>query len=66
MAELIFLLVFSMVLFFSGVTMLTLAFAVGVSFMVMILFGMLGMVFRLLPWLIIIVIAVWLYKKYID
>ncbi len=66
MAELIFLLVFSMVLFFSGVTMLTLAFAVGVSFMVMILFGMLGMVFRLLPWLIIIVIAVWLYKKYIH
>ncbi len=65
MAELFFLFVFSMILFFSGVTILTLGFAVAATFFIMILFGMLGMVLHLLPWILVIAAGVWLYKKYV-
>ncbi len=64
MFELLFLFVFLGVLFFTGVTMLTVFLAIGVSFFMMFLMGMLGFALKLLPWIIVIAIGVWLYKNY--
>ncbi|GAL08399.1 probable exported protein YPO0318 [Photobacterium aphoticum] len=54
MVELLFLLAFAGVLFFTGISIVGMALAVAVGFVVMAVAGMIGMVFKLLPWLILI------------
>ncbi|MGF1716100.1 envelope stress response protein PspG [Photobacterium chitinilyticum] len=62
MIELLFLLSFAVVLIFTGVSLVGMAFAVLAGFVVMALAGMIGVMFKLLPWLILIGVAVWLYR----
>lgn len=62
MIELLFLLSFAVVLIFTGVSLVGMAFAVLAGFMVMALAGMVGIMFKLLPWLILIAVVVWLYR----
>ena len=62
MAELLFLLAFAGVLFFTGISIVGMALAVAVGFVVMAVAGMIGMVFKLLPWLILIAVVVWIYR----
>ncbi|WED21585.1 envelope stress response protein PspG [Vibrio sp. JC009] len=62
MLEFVFLLVFLGMLLFTGISMLTILGAMAVSFLVMFLAGMLGFALKLLPWLIVIAIVVWIYK----
>lgn len=64
MFELLFFLIFVSVLFFTGLSMLTVFIAVGASVLVMFLMGMVGFVLKLLPWIIVIAIGVWVYKNY--
>ncbi|GLO59736.1 phage shock protein G [Vibrio sp. MACH09] len=65
MFELLFLFVFLGVLFFTGVTMVTIFLAIGISIFMMFLMGMLGFALKLLPWLIVIALGVWFYKNYV-
>lgn len=65
MFELLFLFVFLGVLFFTGVTMVTVFLAIGISIFMMFLMGMLGFALKLLPWLIVIALGVWFYKNYV-
>ncbi|MGF1774297.1 envelope stress response protein PspG [Vibrio maritimus] len=63
MFELIFVLVFLATLVMTGVTFVTVTMAIVVSFAVMFLLGMVGVVFNLLPYIIAFLIAIWIYKK---
>ncbi|MGF1689082.1 envelope stress response protein PspG [Photobacterium japonica] len=63
MIELLFLLAFAGVLFFTGISIMGMALAVAVGFVAMAVAGMIGMVFKLLPWLILIAVVVWLYRS---
>ncbi len=63
MAELIFLVVFVAVLMVYGVTLLSICVALGIALAVMLLLGMLGIIFKLLPWLILAAIGVWLFQR---
>ncbi|PWI33163.1 envelope stress response protein PspG [Vibrio albus] len=65
MFEFIFLLVFLGMLLFTGVTVITVFLAVGAAFLVMFLFGMLGFALKLLPWLVVIGLAVWFFKNHV-
>lgn len=65
MFELIFILVFVSTLLVTGLTMMTVFAATAVAFVVMTLLGMIGVVFKLLPWLIVIVLGVWFFKNYV-
>ncbi|MDF2155657.1 envelope stress response protein PspG [Vibrio sp. CAU 1672] len=62
MLELIFILVFTATLLVTGLTMATVFAAAGVALMVMFLLGMVGVVFKLLPWLIVIALGIWFFK----
>ncbi|HFQ5404952.1 TPA: envelope stress response protein PspG [Vibrio vulnificus] len=62
MLELIFILVFAATLLVTGITMMTVFAATGIALVVMILLGMLGFVLKLLPWLIVIAVAIWFFK----
>jgi phage shock protein G len=63
MFEFLFLMVFMLVLLFTGISMLTVFAAVAISFVVMFLVGMLGFALKLLPWLLLIALGVWFYKR---
>ncbi|WP_112478489.1 envelope stress response protein PspG [Vibrio variabilis] len=63
MFELIFVLVFLATLVMTGVTFVTVTMAIVVSFAVMFLLGMVGVVLNLLPYIIAFLIAIWIYKK---
>ncbi|MEZ8106807.1 MULTISPECIES: envelope stress response protein PspG [Vibrio] len=65
MFELIFILVFISTLLVTGLTMMTVFAATAVAFVVMTLLGMIGVVFKLLPWIIVIVLGVWFFKNYV-
>ncbi len=58
MFELIFVLIFVATLLVTGITFMTVLVATGVALAVMLLLGMMGVVFKLLPWLIVIAIGV--------
>ncbi|HAS6349639.1 envelope stress response protein PspG [Vibrio sp. IRLE0018] len=62
MLELIFILVFAATLLVTGITMMTVLVATGIALVVMVLLGMLGFVLKLLPWLIVIALAIWFFK----
>lgn len=65
MFELLFFIMFIGILFFTGLSMVTVFIALGVSIFVMFLMGMVGFIIKLLPWIIVIAIGVWVYKNYI-
>ncbi|HAS62135.1 MAG TPA: envelope stress response protein PspG [Vibrio sp.] len=65
MFELIFILVFIATLLVTGITMLTVFAAAGFALVVMVLMGMVGVVFKILPWLIVIAIGVWFFKNHV-
>ncbi|KLN65494.1 MULTISPECIES: envelope stress response protein PspG [Vibrio] len=65
MFELIFIMVFAATLLVTGVTMVTVLAGVAFSLVVMVLLGMVGAVFKLLPWLIVIAIGIWFFKSYV-
>ncbi|UXI01056.1 envelope stress response protein PspG [Photobacterium sp. TY1-4] len=64
MIEFLFLVAFAFVLLFTGVSLLGMALAVFVGFVVMAVVGMLGVVLKLLPWLVLIAVGVWLYRRH--
>lgn len=61
--ELIFLLAFAAILILTGVTMASVLLAIFIGFVVMMVFGMLGLVIKWLPWLIGIALIVALVQK---
>ena len=65
MFELIFVLVFIATLLVTGITMLTVFSAAGFALLVMVLLGMIGAVFKILPWLIVIALGFWFFKNYV-
>lgn len=64
MIEFLFLVAFALVLLFTGVSLVGMAAAVFVGFVVMAVVGMLGVVLKLLPWLVLIAVGVWLYRRH--
>lgn len=65
MFELIFILVFGATLLVTGVTMVTVIAGVALSLLVMVLLGMLSVVLKLMPWLIVIAIGIWFFKNHV-
>ena len=65
MFELIFILVFAATLLVTGVTLATVIAGVLFSFVVMLLLGMVGVVLKLLPWIIVIALGVSFFKTYV-
>lgn len=63
MIELLFLMAFAFVLLFTGISVLGMVLAVAAGFAVMAVVGMIGVMFKLLPWLIVIAIGVWFYRE---
>ncbi|MDO6708795.1 MULTISPECIES: envelope stress response protein PspG [unclassified Photobacterium] len=62
MVEILFLLVFAGVLIMTGVSVLGMVIAMAAGFAVMAFAGLIGVVIKLLPWIILIAIGVWLYR----
>ncbi|MGF1757448.1 envelope stress response protein PspG [Photobacterium sagamiensis] len=63
MIEFLFLIVFAVVLVFTGISMLGVVLAVMAGFAIMAVAGMIGVVIKLLPWIILIAVVVWFYRK---
>lgn len=38
--------------------------SIGLSFLFVLAFGMFAMLIKMLPWLLVIVLGIWLFKKY--
>ncbi len=66
MLELIFILVFAATLLVTGITMMSVLAATGIALVVLFLFGMIGVVFKLLPWLIVIAVGIWFFKNVVS
>lgn len=64
MFELLFLLVFTAVLVFTGISVIGILVAVAAGFALMMVAGMLGLVIKLLPWIIVIAIGVYFYREH--
>ena len=62
MFELIFVLIFVATLLVTGITFMTVLVATGIALAVMLVLGMMGVVFKLLPWLIVIALGIWFFK----
>ncbi|EII3003473.1 envelope stress response protein PspG [Vibrio cholerae] len=62
MFELIFIFVFAATLLVTGITLISVFGAMALAFLVMALFGMLGIVFKLLPWLLVVLVVIWLMR----
>ena len=65
MFELIFILVFGATLLVTVVTMVTVIAGVALSLLVMVLLGMLSVVLKLMPWLIVIAVGIWFFKNHV-
>lgn len=63
MIEFLFLIAFSLVLVFTGVSMIGVLLAVAAGFAIMAVAGMIGIVFKLLPWIALIAVVVWFYRE---
>ncbi|OOF07790.1 phage shock protein G [Salinivibrio sp. MA427] len=63
MIELLFLIGFAVVLFMTGVSIMGMVLAMLAGFAVMMLAGMIGTLLKLLPWLLVIAVVVWLVKR---
>ena len=64
MTEIIFLVAFAAGLFFTGVNLLGVLIALAAGLALMAVFGLLAVVLKLLPWLVLIAIGVWIYRHY--
>ncbi|SUB91656.1 envelope stress response protein PspG [Photobacterium damselae] len=64
MFELLFLLAFTAVLVFTGISVIGILVAVAAGFALMMVAGMLGVVIKLLPWIIVIAIGVYFYREH--
>lgn len=62
MFELIFIFVFAATLLVTGITLMSVFSAMALAFLIMALFGMLGIVLKLLPWLLVVLVVVWLMR----
>ncbi|MFG5040582.1 envelope stress response protein PspG [Vibrio cholerae] len=62
MFELIFIFVFAATLLVTGITLMSVFGAMALAFLIMALFGMLGIVLKLLPWLLVVLVLVWLMR----
>ncbi len=62
MFELIFIFVFAATLLVTGITLMSVFGAIALAFLIMALFGMLGIVLKLLPWLLVVLVVVWLMR----
>lgn len=63
MIEFLFLIVFAVVLVFTGISMVGVVLAVMAGLAIMALAGMIGVVIKLLPWILLIAVVVWFYRK---
>lgn len=64
MVEFIFILVFGACLLVTGLTMVGALVAAGVALLVLLMLSLFGVVFKLLPWIIVIALAIWAYRHY--
>ncbi|BCK14895.1 envelope stress response protein PspG [Vibrio cholerae] len=62
MFELIFIFVFAATLLVTGITLMSVFGTMALAFLIMALFGMLGIVLKLLPWLLVVLVVVWLMR----
>ncbi|SYZ82401.1 phage shock protein G [Vibrio paracholerae] len=62
MFELIFIFVFAATLLVTGIALISVFGAMALAFLIMALFGMLGIVLKLLPWLLVVLVVVWLMR----
>ncbi|EKF9179393.1 envelope stress response protein PspG [Vibrio cholerae] len=62
MFELIFIFVFAATLLVTGITLMSVFGAMALAFLIMVLFGMLGIVLKLLPWLLVVLVVIWLMR----
>ncbi|EJL6491585.1 envelope stress response protein PspG [Vibrio cholerae] len=62
MFELIFIFVFAATLLVTGITLMSVFGAMALAFLIMALFGMLGIVLKLLPWLLVVLVMIWLMR----
>ncbi len=63
MFEIIFILIFVATLLVTGLTLVSVFAAIGLSLMVMLVLGMFGIAFKLLPWILLIAFAVWIFRQ---
>ncbi|AOW83685.1 envelope stress response protein PspG [Vibrio mimicus] len=66
MFELIFILVFAATLLVTGITLMSVFGAIALAFLIMALFGMLGIVLKLLPWLLVVLVVIWLMRDKVS
>ncbi|WP_154124789.1 envelope stress response protein PspG [Grimontia hollisae] len=62
MVEFLFIVGFTIALLATGISFLGILSAMAVGFIVMALAGMIGLVFKMLPWIILAAVIVWLLK----
>ncbi|EKF9139701.1 phage shock protein G [Vibrio cholerae] len=62
MFELIFIFIFAATLLVTGITLISVFGAMALAFLIMALFGMLGIVLKLLPWLLVVLVVIWLMR----
>jgi len=66
MIEILFVLGFFLMLMLTGISLLGIVAALIVATLVMFVGGLFAIVIKLLPWLLLAVAAVWLYRAYIK
>ncbi len=63
MFEIIFILIFVATLLVTGLTLMSVFAAIGLSLMVMLVLGMFGIALKLLPWILLIAFVVWIFRQ---
>ncbi len=63
MFEIIFILIFVATLLVTGLTLMSVFAAIGLSLMVMLVMGMFGIALKLLPWILLIAFVVWIFRQ---
>ncbi|RJT46341.1 envelope stress response protein PspG [Rahnella woolbedingensis] len=66
MLEILFVLGFFFMLMLTGISLLGMVAALIVAFAVMMLGGFLAIVIKMLPWLVLAVVVVWIYRTFIK
>ena len=66
MLEILFVIGFFMVLLLTGISLLGILAALAVATLVMFVGGLFAMVIKLLPWLLLALAAVWLYRTFFN
>lgn len=64
MLEILFVLGFFLMLLLTGISLLGIVAALVVATVVMFVGGLFAIVFKVLPWLLLAVVAVWLYRAF--